>query len=75
MRKRFQTLKMEGKYWGVFLINPNDPTDRYLVSSPLDKQSEAESLAAEFNRIAAEVPKTEIADSRYDAPKRKIRLD
>jgi hypothetical protein len=40
-------------YWGVFLVNPNDTTDRKLVSSTFDKERDAEDCAAECNRIVA----------------------
>jgi hypothetical protein len=56
--KRFHKIKMEGKYWGVFLVNPNDATDRYLVSGTFDKEQEAEHLVNEFNRIANEIPQS-----------------
>lgn len=48
----FQTIKMQGEYWGVFIINPADDKDRYLLTNPLDKKSDAANFAREFNRIA-----------------------
>jgi hypothetical protein len=48
----FQKIKMEGNYWAVFLVNCNNHEDRYLVSSSFDKESEADELTSEFNRIA-----------------------
>jgi hypothetical protein len=38
----FRKVKMEGAYWGVFLVNPNDINDRYLVTSTFAKESDAE---------------------------------
>ena len=46
-----QKIKMEGKYWGVFLVNPHDPKDRYLLTSPLDRESDADHFVDEFTRI------------------------
>ncbi|HYW40103.1 MAG TPA: hypothetical protein VE957_18475 [Terriglobales bacterium] len=51
--KLFRKVKMEGSYWGVFLVNANDATDRKLVSSTFDKERDAEDCAAELNRIVA----------------------
>ena len=50
--KLFRTIKMESMFSGVFIVNPSDPDDRYLVTSPFDKNQDAEQLATEFNRIA-----------------------
>jgi hypothetical protein len=75
--KLFQTIKMEGTYWGVFLMNPNDTNDRYLVTSTFDEEREAESVAAEFNRIAEGAVKVVETDSipQYELnPRRKFRL-
>jgi hypothetical protein len=47
----FKKIKMEGKYWGVFLVSVTDPQDRYLMTSPLDRESDANHLLAEFIRI------------------------
>jgi hypothetical protein len=43
-------------HWGVYLVNPNDDTDtdKYLLTSPLDREAEAERLRQEFERIAGE---------------------
>ena len=49
----FRKVKMEGLYWGVFLVNPNDDSDRMLVSSTFEKEADAENCAAELNRIAS----------------------
>lgn len=50
----FKTIKMEGNFWGVFLVNPKDEKDRYLLTSPLDKKQDAEHFEKEFQRIAAQ---------------------
>jgi hypothetical protein len=44
-------IKMEGKYWGVFLSAKGDSTDRYLLTSPLDKEIDADHFVTEFRRI------------------------
>jgi hypothetical protein len=49
----FKVVKLEGDWWGVFIINPKDEKDRYLVTSTFDKLKDAEHFASEFNRIAA----------------------
>jgi hypothetical protein len=59
--KPFHKIKMEGSYWGVFIVNPNDNTDRYLVSSTFDKEHETETLAADLNRIAEGAAKFDAA--------------
>ena len=50
----FQKIKMEGKYWGVFLVNRTNPADRYLLTSPLDREVDADRFLNEFNRIVEE---------------------
>lgn len=47
----FQALRLEGKWWGVFLVNPTNPKDRYLLTSPLDSQQQAEHFCSEFRRL------------------------
>jgi hypothetical protein len=47
----FKKIKMEGKYWGVFLVSTNDPTDRYLLTAPLNHEGEADWFVSEFERI------------------------
>ena len=47
----FEVCKLEGEWWAVFLVNPCNPTDRYMMTSPLDKKSYAEHFVNEFNRI------------------------
>lgn len=49
----FKTIKLEGDWWGVFLVNPTNDKDRYLVTSPFDKKKDAEHFCNEFRRIAA----------------------
>jgi len=58
--KLFHKLKMEGSYWGVYLVNPIDNADRYLVSSVFDVEADAENIASEFNRIAEEGAKVDV---------------
>jgi hypothetical protein len=48
----FRTIKIEGEWWGVWLVNPEDEKDRYLVTSPFSKEKEADHFRDEFNRIA-----------------------
>lgn len=50
----FKKIKMEGIYWGVFLVNRFNEKDRYLVTSPLDKEGDADNFVREFNRIIRE---------------------
>jgi hypothetical protein len=52
MMSAFHVLKMAGEYWGVFLVNPNDQQDKYLLTSPLDRQSDAEHFRDEFERLS-----------------------
>jgi len=47
----FKKIKLEGKYWGVFLVNPCDEKDRYLLTSPLDREQDADYFVREFTRI------------------------
>ena len=49
----FKKIKMEGKYWGVFLVSTDDEKDRYLLTCPLDREGDADHFLAEFNRIAS----------------------
>ncbi|HLM80501.1 MAG TPA: hypothetical protein VK302_07700 [Terriglobales bacterium] len=74
--KLFRVIKMEGSYWGVFLVNQNDATDRKLVSSTFDNERDAADCAADCNRIvsaSATVVKNSVSDV-YKTPKRKIKL-
>ena len=48
----FKKIKMAGNYWGVYLVNPQNEIDRYLLTSALDKEDVADSFVAEFQRIA-----------------------
>jgi hypothetical protein len=48
----FQVLKLGERYWAVFLVNPKNDKDRYIMTSPLDKRQEAEHFKSEFERIA-----------------------
>lgn len=47
----FETVKLEGEWWAVFLVNPNDAKDRYMITSPFEKKSDAEHFESEFKRI------------------------
>ena len=47
----FKKIKMAGDYWGVFLVSQVDPKDRYLLTSPLDKEKDADHFVDEFYRI------------------------
>ena len=48
----FKTIKLEGDWYAVFIVNPKDEYDRYMVTSPLEKKSDAERFEREFTRIA-----------------------
>jgi hypothetical protein len=49
----FKVKQMGDSNWAVFLENPNDDKDRYMLTSPLDSKSEAEYFRREFERIAS----------------------
>jgi len=48
----FQVIKLEGQHWAVFLINKHASPDRYMLTSPLDKEKYAIQFKEEFERIA-----------------------
>ena len=50
----FKVIKMQGDWFGVFIVNKNNEKDRYLVSSTFDKEKDAQHFAKEFNRILAD---------------------
>lgn len=50
MDRLFETVKMEGNWWGVFLGTSDA---RFLVTSTFAKKSEADHFTEEFNRIAS----------------------
>ena len=56
MRKRyvggFAVIQLEGQWWAVFLVNPEEEKDRYMLTSPFSKKAEAEHFKAEFQRLA-----------------------
>ena len=52
MISMFQTIKLEGNWWAVFLVNGANPKDRYMLTAPLDKQKDADHFRDEFIRIA-----------------------
>lgn len=47
----FKKLRLGSTYWAVYLVNPNDEHDRYMVTSSLDKEKDADHFVAEFERI------------------------
>jgi len=47
----FTVIKLEGNWWAVFLVNPNDEGDRLILTAPLDKRETAEYFQREFIRI------------------------
>jgi hypothetical protein len=47
----FKVMRLGSSSWAVFLVNPRDEYDRYMVTSSLDKQSDAEHFQREFTRI------------------------
>ena len=46
----FLKVKMEGKYWGVFLVSMNGK-ERFLLTSPLETEKDADHFVKEFERI------------------------
>ena len=50
----FKVIKLNEAFWAVFLINRYNDKDRYMVTSPLDKEKDAEHFLHEFNRIERE---------------------
>jgi hypothetical protein len=48
----FKKIKMGGNFWAVFLINPKDENDRYMVTCTMDKEKDVDHFVAEFERIA-----------------------
>ncbi len=48
----FEVIKLEGEYWAVFLVNPIDTKDRYMLTSPLNKEKDALHFKHEFERIS-----------------------
>jgi hypothetical protein len=50
----FKVIQLEGNWWAVFLVSPIDENDRYMITSPLDKKSDAEHFRREFTRILNE---------------------
>jgi hypothetical protein len=50
----FKKIKMEGTYWGVFLVSPENEKDRYLLTSPLNER-DAQHFLEEFQRIAGKL--------------------
>jgi hypothetical protein len=50
----FTVIKLENNWWAVFLVNPNKMSDRYMLTSPLDKYADALNLQREFVRIQNE---------------------
>jgi hypothetical protein len=50
----FKVIKLEGNFWAVFLVNTHNEKDRYMMTSPLDKEADALTFLREFNRIERE---------------------
>jgi hypothetical protein len=50
----FTVVKLGSNFWAVFLVNCRNEKDRYMVTSPLDKRSDAEHFQREFMRIMEE---------------------
>jgi hypothetical protein len=48
----FEVINLEGGWWGVWLVNPNNPADRYLLTDTFNKRADAEHFKSEFERIA-----------------------
>lgn len=46
----FKKVKLEGNWWAVFIVNPTNEKDRYMVTSTL-KESEADHFLQEFLRL------------------------
>ena len=47
----FKVIKLEGEWWAVFLVNPKNESDRYLVTGTFNKKADAEHFQREFTRI------------------------
>lgn len=48
----FQVIELDqSKWWAVFIVNPKDISDRYLVTSTFSKKGEAVHFCSEMNRI------------------------
>lgn len=56
----FKVVQMGESNWAVYLVNPNDPKDRYMLTSSLNSKSEAENFRREFERIDSEQDKHSI---------------
>ena len=41
-------------WYGVFIVSPTNPKDRYLLTSPSDKKDYATKLRTEFTRLLIE---------------------
>lgn len=50
----FKKIKLEGNYWAVFVVNRKNEKDRYMLTSPLDRESDADNFVMEFDRIFRE---------------------
>lgn len=50
-RDMFTVIKLEGNWWAVFLVNPNDEKDRYMLTCPYAKYEQAQYFQQEFIRI------------------------
>lgn len=49
----FKVIKLEGDWWAVFVVNPDNEKDRYMLTSPLDKKKDAEHFRDEFSRLVS----------------------
>lgn len=47
----FKVIKLEGNWWAVFLVDQAGE-ERYMLTSPLDKQADAQHFMNEFYRLA-----------------------
>jgi hypothetical protein len=47
-----QALKLNEEWWAVFILNPLDMRDRYMLSSPTT-EPHAKELVKEFERLIA----------------------
>jgi hypothetical protein len=58
----FQVIKMEGDWWGVYLVDKNNPKIRFLVAGTFNSEGTAKQYKNDFDHIAqsyVDLPKVE----------------
>jgi hypothetical protein len=48
----FQVIKMEGDWWGVYLVDKSNPRIRFLVAGTFNSKGTADQYKNDFDRIA-----------------------